>query len=63
LADAALPGQVTETAEIPAMHTARKAPAARTSSRPSASASVNGNNDAVMDDSDPIDGEADRQQG
>jgi hypothetical protein len=43
------------------MHTARKTPAVRTGSRPSAS--VNGNNDAVMDDGDPIDGEADRQQG
>jgi hypothetical protein len=61
LADAALPGQVTEMAEIPAMHTTRKTPAVRTGSRPSAS--VNGNNDAPMDDGDPIDGEADRQQG
>jgi hypothetical protein len=61
LADAALPGQVTETAEIPAMHTARKAPAVRTWGRPSAG--VNGDNDAVMGDGDPIDGEADRQQG
>ena len=43
------------------MYTARKTPAVRTRSRPSAS--VNGNNDAVMDDSDSIDGEADRQQG
>ena len=61
MADAALPGQVNEMAEIPAMHTTRKTPAVRTGSRPSAS--VNGNNDAVMDDGDPIDGEADRQQG
>jgi hypothetical protein len=43
------------------MHTAREAPAIRTWGRPSAG--VNGNNDAVMDDGDPIDGEADRQQG
>jgi hypothetical protein len=43
------------------MHTAREASAVRTWGRPSAS--VNGNNDAVLDDGDPIDGEADRQQG
>jgi hypothetical protein len=61
LADAALPGQVTETADIPAMHTAREVPAIRTWGRPSAG--VNGNCDAVMDDSDPVDDEADRQQG
>jgi len=43
------------------MHTAREAPAVRTWRRPSAG--VNGNQDAVMDDSDPVDDEADRQQG
>jgi hypothetical protein len=61
LANAALPGQVTETADISAMYTAREAPAVRTWGRPSAGG--NGNNDAVMDDGDPIDGKADRQKG
>ena len=61
LTGAALPGQVTETAEIPAMHAARQALAVRTRDRPSAG--VNGNHDVAMDDSDPVDGKADRQQG
>ena len=61
MADAALPGQVAEMADIPAMHAAGEAPAVRTWGRPGAG--VNGNNDAAMDDGDPIDGEADRQQG
>ena len=60
LADTALPGKIAEAANIMAVDAARGTPAHRTRRR--SGASVDGYNDAIMGDTDLINGEAGREQ-
>ena len=61
LADAALPRQVAEAAEVSAVDTARRTPAKGT--RSNRAPGMDGNDDAVRSNSDLIDDKADRKQG